>query len=423
MEAALLKTEFTFDAPDTQEAVGSVLYEEHLKRVPAKRLAPFAGYLMPLWFSSIQEEHRAVRTCAGLFDCTHMGSVGFSGPHARDFINVLTTNNVKKLANGQAQYSYVLDTQGNVLDDIIVYRRTEEDFLWIVNAGNAAKIKAYIQTLLAGDPATALDYPPTALQHKPVFRDLSDTLVDIALQGPASLDILQAVTDDTLFGALLTLRPFRFLEGSIRNVTCVIARTGYTGAKLGFELLVSPQQAPALWTLLLTEGEPYGLAPCGLGARDSLRIEAGLPLYGHELAGQHQISPFEAGYGWAVKLDKPFFMGKSAMQKIKDNYTMKIARLTLPGGKGIRPVRENDPVLDDQANCMGWILSSATAEDRQIALAYVDRDRAEEGRPIGVYYLARSQSQIKQGRRLEVKRDESAEPDLTGRVLTRFEKF
>ena len=308
-----MKTEFTFDDACTQEAVGSVLYEEHLKRLSPSRLADFAGYLMPVWFSSIQEEHNAVRTCAGLFDCTHMGAVGFYGPHALHFINTVTTNNVEKLADGQAQYSYVLDPQGNILDDIIVYRRSGEDFLCIVNAGNARKIKSYIHALLADDLIEDMDCPSTALTDKPIFKDLSDTLVDIALQGPVSLDILASITDQSP-EALLTLKPFRFLEGSFRHIPCLVARTGYTGAKLGFELLVSPKQAAALWNVLLAEGESYGLRPCGLGARDSLRIEAGLPLYGHELAGKYQISPFEAGYGWAVKLDKPFFIGKSAMQ-------------------------------------------------------------------------------------------------------------
>ena len=310
------------------------------------------------------------------------GRSRFLWPHALHFINTVTTNNVEKLADGQAQYSYVLDTQGNILDDIIVYRRSGEDFLWIVNAGNARKIKSYIHALLADDLIEDMDYPSTAVTDKPIFKDLSDTLVDIALQGPVSLDILASITDQSP-EALLTLKPFRFLEGSFRHIPCLVARTGYTGAKLGFELLVSPKQAVALWNVLLAEGESYGLRPCGLGARDSLRIEAGLPLYGHELAGKYQISPFEAGYGWAVKLDKPFFIGKSAMQSASSTYTMQIARLTLPGGRGIRPVREQDPVLNEQGICIGWILSSAAAGEKQIALAYVDRQQADEGRPIG----------------------------------------
>ncbi len=166
-----------------------------------------------------------------------------------------------------------------------------------------------------------------------------------------------------------------------------------------------------------------GILPCGLGARDSLRIQAGLPLYGHELAGHFEITPFEAGYGWAVKLDKEFFIGKAAMVQNQAQATHQVVRVALPGGRGVRPVREQDPILDAQGTCQGWILSSAAANDQQIALAYVSKTLSEQGTPVGVYYLARSQGQIKKGRLEQATEQDTVKPDLEGQIVSRFEKF
>ncbi len=163
--------------------------------------------------------------------------------------------------------------------------------------------------------------------------------------------------------------------------------------------------------------------PCGIGARDSLRIEAGFPLYGHELAGPFNISPFQAGYSFAVKLDKEFFIGKAAMQEEAERYNMVVVRIELPGAKGIRPVRGSDAVLDDGGDCVGWVLSCAKVSDKQIALALVSRDVIKEGETIGVYYLARNESQVRKGRKQEVKKGQNVQADITGVTLRRFEKF
>jgi glycine hydroxymethyltransferase len=188
-------------------------------------------------------------------------------------------------------------------------------------------------------------------------------------------------------------------------------------------LFVHPEKASRLWETILRAGEPLGLLPCGLGSRDSLRIEAGLPLYGHELAGEFGISPFEAGYGWAVKLGKEFFIGKKAAERISRGYDMKVARIELPAAKGIRPVRQNDGVLDRHGRCIGWILSCTRTGQRQIALAYANRESVQENTAVGLYYLARSRSQIRQGRKQSIEKGELLEPDLTGKVLDRFAKF
>ncbi len=153
-----------------------------------------------------------------------------------------------------------------------------------------------------------------------------------------------------------------------------------------------------------------------------MRVEAGLPLYGHELDGPYNISPFEAGYGWAVKLDKDFFIGKAAMEKISKTCKMKVARLELSGEKGVRPVRQNDPVISDCV-CVGWVLSSATAGSRQIAIVYMDKDKAVEGNSVDIYYLARSESQKNKGRKQAVQQGERINGDITGKVVSRFEKF
>ncbi|UCG48681.1 MAG: hypothetical protein JSU94_02680 [Phycisphaerales bacterium] len=420
---------FFFESVET-EPVGSVLYEEHLKLADKSRLAPFAGFLMPLWYSSISAEHQAVRQAAGLFDCTHMGVLDVAGPHAERFLDVATTNKVAGLEVGRAQYGYILDAAGNVLDDIIIYRRAAEDFMVVVNAANEPKIKAYFSELTSGVLPVDADEPGRKLEHIPEIRDMRDTVagddcrVDIALQGPRSLEILLAVTGaGEAAERIEALRPFRLTEQRIGEIDCLISRTGYTGAKTGFELFVHPRQAARLWNVLLEKGAAMGLVPCGLGSRDSLRIEAGLPLYGHELAGRFNISPFEAGYGWAVKLQKQFFIGKAAMARTAETYDMKVARIELPGAQGVRPVRPNDAVLNGEGECIGWVLSCAKAGQKQFALAYVNRNAAQEEDQVGVYYLARNKRQVEQGRKDRVQKQQVLRADATGTVAARFAKF
>ena len=212
-----------------------------------------------------------------------------------------------------------------------------------------------------------------AIPGKLQVRDLrvaeskDDCRVDIALQGPKSPDVLSALIRDKQAKSQITdLQPFRFIQTDIKGMECLVSRTGYTGAKTGFELFVHPENASQLWATILQAGEPLGLLPCGLASRDSLRIEAGLPLYGHELAGKFNISPFEAGYGWAVKLKKEFFIGKAAMEQISKKYDMKIARIELPGTKGTRPVRQNDGVLDEHGRSIGWV--NEEHQDRHVSL-------------------------------------------------------
>lgn len=429
MGKTVCPVEFVFEKPQTA-GVGSVLYQEHLILTDKSHIVDFAGFLMPLWYSSISAEHTAVRQKAGIFDCTHMAVFEIAGTDAADFLNLITTNNIAGLTVGCAQYSYILDAAGNILDDIIVYRRRADKFMMVVNAANTLKIKAYFDALRNDQTVIDPDSPAVKLQYKPLIRDMKtpganeDCRVDIALQGPAATDIISSLTENSkIQEEIKNLKPFHFIESSLGDVDCIISRTGYTGAKIGFELFAHPVKAPQLWNKLIEKGRPFGLLPCGLGARDSLRIEAGLPLYGHELAGPFGISPFEAGYGWAVKLEKDFFIGKTAMQRKAKTYDMKVARIKLPGEKGIRPVRQNDGVLNKTGECIGWVLSCANAGENQVALVYVNKVSATENDPVGIYYLARSRNQIQQGRLQSVQKGQNLQPDITGTIVSRFEKF
>ncbi|AQT70157.1 Aminomethyltransferase [Anaerohalosphaera lusitana] len=418
---------FEFAAADA-EPRKSALYDQHCRLVPQSRIVPFAGYVMPVRYSSIKDEHEAVREAAGVFDCTHMGVLEFAGPKAADFLDMVTVNNVQKLSSGRAQYSQVLDGTGNILDDIIIYCRREDLFMVVVNAVNNEKLKAWFGGIISGD--IEVDHPDApAIDPMPSMRDLRDPAsgedqrVDIALQGPKAADIIgEMMEDEAAGGQLAEMKPFRFIETSIAGNDVIVSTTGYTGSP-GFEIYVHPETAGQVFELILEKGEKYGVKPCGLGARDSLRIQAGLPLYGHELSGKHAISPLEVGYSWAVKLDKPFFIGKDAMLENDKNRTMKVVRLSLPGQKGVRPVREDDGVLTEDGECIGWILSATKVGEEQIALAFVSRDAVKKEDPVGVYYLARSQGQKAKGKLDSVEPGQELEADITGTVEPRFARF
>lgn len=429
MAKSKFSDELVFELPETAP-VGSVLYQEHLKLAGKSRMTAFAGYLMPSWYSSISAEHKAVRQSAGIFDCTHMGVLEIAGADATGFLNLITTNKINNLAVGGAQYSCILGASGNVLDDIIIYRRAEDKFMMVVNAANEPKIKAYLEALKNNEVVIEADGASRKLNYKPEIRDMRDSnigcdcRVGIALQGPVAMSVLAGVVEDKKVQERIEkLGFFQFVETAVYGIECLVSRTGYTGAKIGFELFVHPAKATQLWNKLVQDGKSFGLIPCGLGARDSLRIEAGLPLYGHELAGEFNISPFEAGCGWAVKLEKEFFIGKDAMEQRARTYNMKVARIELPGAKGIRPVRQNDGVLNKDGKCVGFCLSSAKAGEKQFALVYAIKKAIKESETVGIYYLARSQGQIKQGRNKSVEKGQSLEADITGTVVGRFAKF
>lgn len=436
------------------EAKKTVLFEKHTALASKAQIVPFAGWMMPVWYQSQSREHEAVRKRAGLFDCTHMAVLGIAGKNAKDFLNILTTNDVSLLKPGKAQYSYILNFDGDIIDDVIVYcisndplrrnRTAASNFMMVANAANEQKVKDWINSIAhTSTEINDLKNP-----------SLPDARVDIALQGPASAECLKSI-----FGVdVSNLKSLTFTNVKAEGLDLIISATGYTGAKMGFELFVHPVKAPLLWDMILEKGKGLGIVPCGLGSRDSLRIEAGLPLYGHELAGEFNISPFQAGYGWAVKLQKgnftptPIpadktilessekdgsaqssiksqskwvrgFIGKEAIAKKSVNFSTEVARLKFDGSKGVRPIRQLDGILSDDGICIGQVLSCAGAGDKQIVLALIQKEYNTAERQVGVYYLARNQGHIQQGRKEKVKPGDSLAADIIGKVVERFEKF
>jgi glycine cleavage system T protein len=305
------------------------LHDEH-QRMGAK-LVPFAGWEMPVWYTRVSEEHQAVREAVGLFDVAHMGTLAVCGPYAADLMDAVTVNYVRWLADGESQYSALLDPAGGILDDMIVYRRAWDRYFVVVNAANFEKDWAWLNAVNERRVQIDLERPWVECTQSATLRNLkdpssgADQRVDIALQGPNALRVLLACDMDAgLCAALRRLPRTAFVEGEIEGedghpIESLISRTGYTGERLGYELYVHPDRAVALWRTLLRAGAPHGIVPCGLAARDSLRIEAGLPLYGHELDGPLQISQSEAGFGAYVKYHKPFFVGRRPYKAANDH--------------------------------------------------------------------------------------------------------
>ncbi|MHB1454018.1 MAG: glycine cleavage system aminomethyltransferase GcvT [Saccharofermentanales bacterium] len=268
------------------------LYDIHVKS--GGKVVPFAGFLLPVQYGTgIIAEHLAVRTHAGLFDVSHMGEVLIEGPGAFDTIQQLFTNDFSDLADGRMRYSPMCSSTGGVIDDIIVYRFSQDKYLVVVNASNIAKDYAHIAANLVPDTQA---------------RDQSDLFAQVALQGPESRSILEALAAD---GSLLPARNYSFADHiMVAGLDCLVSFSGYTG-EAGYEIYTDPANAAALWESLLDAGRAHGLIPCGLGARDTLRLEASMPLYGHELSDD--ITPFEAGLGRYVHLEKTHFIGRQAL--------------------------------------------------------------------------------------------------------------
>jgi len=369
-------------------------------------MAPFAGWEMPLWYTSISDEHRAVRGAAGLFDVSHMGLLEVSGPHAAYFLNRVTTNDVNLLRPGESQYAYLLTPDGRPVDDLMVYMVTPSRYLLVVNAANTRKDWAWLQAV--NERTVRIDderrWARTSFQAE--LRDLHDPdesyawLADLALQGPRSRDILLALIDGgppssaaaEIRGRLLALRRTEVIEAHIPSSRApggvfdlFIARTGYTGERMGYEIIVHPDVLGTLWEQLLEFGAPFGLRPVGLGARDSLRIEAGLPLYGHELAGPLDLRPDDAGFAGYVKLHKPFFVGRRAYIEHAREHKMTVVRFRI-AEKGVRVPKQEDVVTDGHGRVIGEVTSCAMdTEGYLVGQAYVDQRHAVEGTEINIF--------------------------------------
>ena len=267
------------------------LYDIHVEE--GGKMVPFAGYLLPVQYGAgVIKEHMAVRQQAGLFDVSHMGEVLFTGPTALDTLNHLLTNDFTNMPVGRVRYSIMCNGQGGTVDDLVVYKFGEQSYFVVVNAANRHKDFAHMKAnLLPGTEA----------------QDISDTIAQLALQGPKAPQIIaKLLPEDQIPQKYYTAIP----NVTIGGMRCMISRTGYTG-ELGYEIYTAAENGPALWTLLRQAGAEFGLIPCGLGARDTLRLEAAMPLYGHEM--DDTVTPLEAGLDFGVKLDKAEFIGKDAL--------------------------------------------------------------------------------------------------------------
>jgi len=349
------------------------------------RMAEFAGFEMPLWYTSALAEHRAVRERGGLFDLGHMGAFAVEGRFAESFLNLVTTNYAGWLHPGQSQYAFLLTPDGEVVDDVMVYRRSRDRFLLIVNAANASKDWDWLTAINAGRALLDFDRPWIDPDGPVTLRDLRgegpDALVDVAVQGPRSRAVLLRLLSGPDRHDLIALRRTEFREVSLGRIPVLCARTGYTGEPLGYEILVSPTEARRLWETLTEVGREEGLRPIGLAARDSLRTEAGLPLYGHELAGPHRILPHEAGFAPYVKLHKPFFIGRSAAVRALQDWRREVVRFAI--GPGQRPIRAGAPVVDGQGQVLGWVTSCVVLDGGQVGMALLTARGLPTDAPVG----------------------------------------
>jgi glycine hydroxymethyltransferase len=410
LEAALPhkdKEAWGWNEPEDAPLKRTVLFDTH--KDMGGKMVPFAGWEMPVWYSSVGEEHAAVRETAGLFDVSHMGCFEVAGPNAIPFLDTVISNYAHWLNDGQSCYSYLLDPDGLPIDDLMVYRRRADRFLLVVNAANEDKDWDWLNAVNGAQVIIDRERPWVEVEASATLHNLKDPangerqLRDLALQGPASLVILQACTDDPAKkGTLGRVRRTDLIEIELSGIPIVAARTGYTGEDVGFELFVHPDNQVAFWNMLMERGEPYGIKPCGLGARDSTRTEAGLPLYGHELAGPFDIDPIEAGFPGYVKYHKPFFVGRDALLARDLKRTRELIRWRMDH-KGVRRPNSGDPVVNKRGQVIGYITScSIDVEGTLIGLAIVNRRYTEEGTPIGIFVLPARAQEEKQKPELEM---------------------
>lgn len=344
---------------------------DHLKRTPLvdehlalnAKMVDFGGWYMPVQYSGLVDEHLCTRNRAGLFDVSHMGEIRVKGPQAEAFVDVLTTNSVRKLVPGQIHYTVMLYDKGTVVDDLLVYKFSETHYLLVVNASNLEKDVAWVE-----EQAKPFDVE--------VVNESGET-AQIAIQGPKAEMILQKLTSLKLED----IAYYHFQMGQVEGVDCLVSRTGYTGED-GFEIYLPNAEAPALWRRLLEVGKDEGIQPAGLGARDTLRLEARMALYGHEI--DETIAPIEAGLKWVVKMKKKAdFIGKAALKTMRDEgIPRKLIGFEIVG-KGIP--RQGYPVMSNGEE-IGVVASGTFSPtlEKGIGTALVKTDFQEMEQPFQI---------------------------------------
>jgi len=339
------------------------LYEEHVAL--KGKMIEFCGWQMPVQYSGLVDEHHTVRQAVGLFDVSHMGEFIVEGPKALEFLQYVTTNDVSKLVIGQAQYSAFPRPEGGLVDDVIVYRRGEQNYLLVVNAANIDKDFAWLQSHLPSSGVSLVNDSPLWGQ--------------IAVQGPRARELVQEIVDvpaqDIAF--------YHFKEGKILGVQGIVARTGYTG-ELGFELYVPAHETVNIWRALLEKGQKYGVKPCGLGARDTLRLEVCYMLYGNDI--DDSTTPLEAGLGWITKLDKGEFLGSSLLRKQKEEGLSKSLVGLEMVDKAIARHGYSVYATAEGGDAIGVITSGSPSPStgKNVAMAYVPKHLSKIGTEVWV---------------------------------------
>ena len=343
------------------ETLKTVVLNDVHQQLGAK-MVPFAGYNMPVRYSSDLDEHHTVRRAAGIFDVSHMGEFRVRGPHALDLIQRVTSNDASKLTDGKAQYSCLPNEQGGIVDDLLVYKLANEDYLLVVNASNIDKDWNWIQ------------------QHNTQGADMenvSDQLSLFAVQGPKAIEALQGLTETNLS----SIPYYSFVQGDFAGVPdVIISATGYTGAG-GFELYVPNEHAKQVWDKVMEAGQPYGLKPIGLGARDTLRLEMGYCLYGNDI--DDQTSPLEAGLGWITKFTKDFTNADHFKKQKETGVTRKLVGF-LMDGSGIP--RGHYELVNEAGEKIGDVTSGTQSPSlsKGIGLGYVRTELSAPGSKIFV---------------------------------------
>lgn len=335
-----------------------------IHRASGAKMVDFGGWDMPVQYSGLVDEHHTVRHAVGLFDVSHMGEIEIHGPDAQKLTEYVTTNNVAKLKHGQAHYSGLLYEHGGFVDDILVHKVADDFYFICVNASNQEKDFEHI---VAAQQAKGFNA---------VVEFASDRYAQIAVQGPRAQETLQKITPNQLSG----IKYYWFEDGSVAGIPARIAHTGYTGED-GFEIYVEPSRAPHIWQALLNAGAEFGIKPCGLGARNTLRLEAKMALYGHEIHAS--LNPLEADLNWIVKFDKGDFQGRDALVKQRDSgLTRKLVGFEMIG----RGIGRDGYEISSEGVPTGWVTSGSPGPTvgKNIGLCYLPIDKAQIGQQFQV---------------------------------------
>lgn len=336
------------------EGAKTALYDKHVAH--GAKMVPFAGYIMPIQYKSITAEHQKVRESAGMFDVSHMGEFFVRGEGASDFMNRMTVNNVAKLRENQAQYSAMLLENGGIIDDLLVYRRANDEFMIVVNAANREKDFAWLK-----------DHADSGVE----LEDASDRYSLLAIQGRYAPAIVQKLTDTSLD----EIKYYWFVDGMVAGHPAIISRTGYTGED-GFELYAENEHAEALWDAVLEAGKDEGIEPVGLGARDTLRLEMKFALYGNDI--DETTNPIEAGLGWITKVNKGEFAGREAILDVKQKgISRKLIGFEVEG----KAIPRHDYKCVQGGKEIGYVTSGCWSPslDKGIGMGYLEKELSVVG--------------------------------------------